>query len=162
MPIKLYKGLKGKTDGDDIDEMDLEVVPFQKQVNPSIKKRTKKSQKDKKPLSITQEDKKGEKFKSEHDDEVADVLMSSSSGLHDELDSKCQSMMEKTLEKQGNGYPLYKCTQCGKQAIISALKKHIETKHLEGVSIPCTSCERTFGSRSALGMHNRRNHKYLI
>ena len=158
------KGLKGKTDGGDIDEMDLEVAPVQKHQSQSTKKRTKKSPKDKKPLSITQEDKKGENFKSEHDDEVAvaDVLMSSSSGLDDELDSKCRPMMEKTFEKQGNGYPLYKCTQCGKQAIISALKKHIENKHLEGISIPCTSCERTFGSRSALGMHNRRNHKHLL
>ena len=158
------KGLKGKTDGGDIDEMDLEVAPVQKHQSQSTKKRTKKSPKDKRPLSITQEDQKGGKFKSEHDDEVAvaDVLMSSSSGLDDELDSKCRPMMEKTFEKQGNGYPLYKCTECGKQAIISALKKHIENKHLEGISIPCNSCERTFGSRSALGMHNRRNHKYLV
>ena len=93
------KGLKGKTDGDDIDEMDLDVVPVQKQVNQSTKKRTKKSPKDKKPLSITQEDKKGENFKSEHDDgvAVADVLMSSSFGLDDELDSKCRPMMEKNI-----------------------------------------------------------------
>ena len=158
------KGLKGKTDGGDIDEMDLEVAPVQKHQSQSTKKRTKKSPKDKKPLSITQEDKKGENFKSEHDDgvAVADVLMSSSSGLDDELDSKCRPMMEKTFEKQGNGYPFYKCTECGKQAIISALKKHIENKHLEGISIPCNSCDRTFGSRSALGMHNRRNHKHLL
>ena len=61
-----------------------------------------------------------------------------------ELDEKCKSMMEKTLKKQANGYPLYKCQVCGKEEIKSGMTKHIERKHLEGLLVPCDLCEKTF------------------
>ena len=76
-----------------------------------------------------------------------------------ELDAKCNSMMEKTLRKDKNGHLLYSCVVCGKEAINGALKKHIEANHLEGISIPCNYCDKIFRSRAARDMHNRYHHK---
>ena len=67
-----------------------------------------------------------------------------------ELDKKCDSMMEKTVKKQMNGFPLYKCKVCDKEEIRSGMKKHIEANHVEGISIPCNFCEKTFRSRQLL------------
>ena len=61
-----------------------------------------------------------------------------------ELEEKCKSMMEKTVKKQGNGFPLYMCKVCGKEEIKSGITKHIEAKHVEGLSLPCNVCEKTF------------------
>ena len=61
-----------------------------------------------------------------------------------ELDEKCKSMMEKTLKKQANGYPLYMCKVCGKEEIKSGMTKHIESNHVEGLSVPCNFCEKIF------------------
>ena len=61
-----------------------------------------------------------------------------------ELEEKCKSMMEKTVKKQANGFPLYMCKVCGKEEIKSGITKHIEAKHVEGLSLPCNVCEKTF------------------
>ena len=77
-----------------------------------------------------------------------------------ELDNQLNSIMVKTLRKTASSHPmpLYQCTLCGKEAVIGVLKKHIEANHLEGISVPCNQCEKTFRSRHALAMHNRRHH----
>ena len=82
-----------------------------------------------------------------------------SSGDFQELDEKCISMMEKTTGKNPSGMPLYRCRVCGKEGINCTLKRHIESKHLEGISIPCNFCEKTFRSRYLLAGHIRENHK---
>ena len=64
-----------------------------------------------------------------------------------ELDEKCNSMMEKTLKKNAHGQPLYICVPCGKEAISGDLKKHIEANHIEGITIPCDLCDKTFRSK---------------
>ena len=87
------------------------------------------------------------------------ALTSYFSGNVQELDEKCNSMMEKTLKKKANGLPLYKCVPCGKEAISGDLKKHIEANHIEGISIPCDFCEKTFRSRDSFGKHLRHFHK---
>ena len=46
------------------------------------------------------------------------------------------------------------CTICGKEGKRTNIKDHIEANHLEGVSIPCKSCEKTFKSRKSLRYHN--------
>ena len=87
-----------------------------------------------------------------------------SEDLMPELDEKCNSMMEKTSKKMENSTnPLYRCKVCGKEATNSHLKKHIEANHLEGVSVPCNLCEKTFRSRNSLTAHkyNHHNHKGL-
>ena len=61
-----------------------------------------------------------------------------------ELEEKCKSMMEKTVKKQANGFPLYMCKVCGKEEIKSGITKHIEAKHVEGLSLPCNFCEKAF------------------
>ena len=87
------------------------------------------------------------------------VLTSYISGNIQELDEKCNSMMEKTLKKNAHGQPLYKCVPCGKEAKSGDLKKHIEANHIEGTSIPCDFCEKTFRSRDSFGKHLRHFHK---
>ena len=87
------------------------------------------------------------------------ALTSYFSGNVQELDEKCNSMMEKTLKKNAHGQPLYKCVPCGKEAKSGDLKKHIEANHIEGTSIPCDFCEKTFRSRDSFGKHLRHFHK---
>jgi len=50
------------------------------------------------------------------------------------------------------------CTVCGKEGYQMQIKDHIEANHMEGVSIPCNYCDKTFRSRNALRLHNR-DHK---
>ena len=78
------------------------------------------------------------------------------SGDLKELDEKVNSMMEK-IE---NSLPTkHRCKVWGKEGMRNDLRKHIEANHLEGVCIPCNSCERTFRSRNSLREHNLRHHK---
>ena len=49
-----------------------------------------------------------------------------------DIDKKCKSLMEKTSTKLPNGNLLYKCKACGKVAIRTQMKNHIEENHLEG------------------------------
>ena len=80
------------------------------------------------------------------------------SGDFQELDEKCISMMEKTSAKNAHGQPLYRCKVCGKEKIIGNIKSHIESNHLEGFSIPCNFCGKTFRSRNSLEKHTSGNH----
>ena len=79
-------------------------------------------------------------------------------GDFEDLDGKCDSMMEKTAKKQANGFPLYKCKVCEKEEIKSGKKRHIEANHVEGLSVPCNFCEKTFRSRSGFRQHKRQHH----
>ena len=79
--------------------------------------------------------------------------------LLQELDEKCISMMEKTSGKNARGQIIYRCKVCGKEEINGGMKNHIENKHLEGVSIPCNFCEKTFRSKNSLSKHTYVNHK---
>ena len=70
--------------------------------------------------------------------------------------------MIKTSKKSQCGNSLYKCTMCGKEDRSYNLKNHIENNHLEGVSIPCNFCEKTFRCTKSLGNHNNSNHEMKI
>jgi len=50
------------------------------------------------------------------------------------------------------------CTVCGKEGEMNHIKDHIENNHLEGVSIPCNYCKKTFRSRESLRRHTQ-SHK---
>ena len=80
------------------------------------------------------------------------------SGELKELDNQTTSMMVKTPRKSVTNHPLYKCTLCGKEAARTSLKNHIEVNHLEGISIPCSQCDKTFRSRNSLAIHKHREH----
>ena len=77
-----------------------------------------------------------------------------------DLEEIVKSMMEKSKNPLPNGQSkAYSCKACGKEDYHTNIKKHIESNHLEGVSIPCNFCEKTFRSRSALGLHKSQNHE---
>jgi len=74
-----------------------------------------------------------------------------------ELDEHIKSMMTKSQNMITYGNRSERasiCTVCGKEGHPRNIKDHIEANHIEGISIPCTSCDKTFRSR-----HSLRNHK---
>ena len=81
------------------------------------------------------------------------VTNQSFSGDLKELDVQIKSMMS-----PGQKLKNYACTVCQKEGAYSQIKGHIETKHVEGVSIPCNMCEKMFKSRSAFKWHNANKH----
>ena len=62
-----------------------------------------------------------------------------------ELDEKVKSMMEKSqnLDPSGKGRARI-CRVCGKEGQSMTIRDHIESNHLEGVTLPCNICEKTF------------------
>ena len=74
------------------------------------------------------------------------------SGDLSELEVQTISLMHKTSKMSGV-QPIYICKVCGKEDMNRNLKTHIEANHLEGVSIPCNFCEKTFRSRKSLKYH---------
>ena len=78
------------------------------------------------------------------------------SGDLKELDEKVKSMMEKSsklIQSGGTKAYIYQCKVCGKEGAGIAIRDHIEANHLEGVSLPCNVCEKTFRSRMQLRKH---------
>jgi len=76
-----------------------------------------------------------------------------------ELDDQVTSMMRKSEKLVKSGLQkAHICTVCGKEGNGRDIKDHIEANHLDGVSLPCNFCEKTFRSRGALKMHNKRSH----
>ena len=73
-----------------------------------------------------------------------------------ELDEIVKSMMTKSqnLCSNGNGRKADICKVCGKEGKGKDIRDHIEANHLEGLSLPCIFCEKTFRSRNTLGKHN--------
>ena len=79
-----------------------------------------------------------------------------------ELENQTNSMMVK-MPKKINGKQLYRCKLCGKESEHKTnIKNHIEANHLEGISIPCNLCEKTFRSRNSLANHNHVYHKHNL
>ena len=78
-----------------------------------------------------------------------------------EYQEKIQAMMEKSDKTYLNGarrafYTI--CKVCGKEGSGQSIKGHIETNHLQGVSIPCNFCDQTFVSRNSLKQHKSKSH----
>ena len=77
-----------------------------------------------------------------------------------DLEEMVKSMMEKSENLLPNAQSrAHRCKVCGKEDYSTNIKKHIESNHLEGVSIPCNFCEKTFRSRRSLGLHKLQNHE---
>ena len=77
-----------------------------------------------------------------------------SGDLMQELDEKVKSMMEISHNLDPSGRKKAKiCKVCGKEGEAKAIRDHIEANHLEGVSLPCNVCEKTFRSRLRLRQH---------
>ena len=80
------------------------------------------------------------------------------------LDEKVKSMMEKGEKMIPAGKPPLQarspnCKVCGKEGHWNRIRDHIESNHLEGISISCDFCEKTLSSRNSLQLHKRRFHK---
>ena len=81
-----------------------------------------------------------------------------------DLEETVKSMMEKSDNVliraliQPNGKrkqtKAFVCKVCRKEGLSHHIKDHIEVYHLEGITIPCDNCEKSFSTR-----HNLRNHK---
>ena len=83
------------------------------------------------------------------------------SGDIHELDKTIETMMRRgeNMSKSGNSMSkAYVCQVGGKEGQRGQVKDHIEANHLEGISLPCNVCDKTFRSRSAMKMHTSRHH----
>ena len=88
------------------------------------------------------------------------ALVNSSAGAMQALNENINTLMEKSSGMSTDSKPTYRCKVCGKEAThANNMKKHIEAAHIEGVSIPCAQCEKTFRSRNALTKHIHYTHK---
>ena len=152
------KGLMGNVSNEETYETKTE-LSFQGKKNKVLNNKQSMSTTPSPVIQNHSNDKKG--FPNIGEDDRTISLTSYFSGNMQELDDACNSMMEKTLKKKADGHPLYKCKACGKEAISGHLKVHIEAHHLEGISIPCNFCEKTFRSRYAKGKHNQIYHKSI-
>ena len=73
-----------------------------------------------------------------------------------ELDAHVKSMMDQGQKMVPDGKTQRRakiCKMCGKEGAPNSIRDHIETHHLEGIALPCNSCEKTFRSRAALRQH---------
>ena len=101
-----------------------------------------------------------EKKMGNHSQNKTLALVNSNAGDIEALDEQVNTLMEKDSAKDSSGKALYRCKVCGKETNHgNTMKKHIEANHLEGVSIPCNQCEKTFRSRNAKALHIHRHHE---
>merc|ERR1712129_690288 len=71
----------------------------------------------------------------------------------EDLDEIIISMSEKVLKK-------YRCRECGKdERDKTDMRKHIERKHIEGISHPCLYCNKRYKTREQHEKHTRNAHK---
>ena len=144
------KGLMGKSNADELGENE---TPKERKVK--VHKNESKI-----PNYSTEPTQTNQLAVTEHDTGVGTMALASNfSGDFQDLDNKTKSMMVKTSKKSVRGQPIYKCTLCWKEAPQTNLMNHIEANHLEGISVPCNLCEKTFRSRNALAKHNQRFYK---
>jgi len=79
-----------------------------------------------------------------------------------ELDKQVKSMMTKSqniLPNRNKKADI--CTMCGKEGEGGNIMEHIEANHLDGVSLPCNYCEKTFRCRTYLKKHISRIHNEI-
>ena len=89
------------------------------------------------------------RYLAEYKDVVGYCRISTTDG---QLAETIKSMMDKTDD-------IWRCTQCGKtNKDKSNLRRHIEAKHIEGVSHSCAQCGKQFRSKGTLYYHNSIHH----
>ena len=77
-----------------------------------------------------------------------------------ELDEQVKSMMENSenmIQESKRQTRAKLCKVCGKEGRPTNIADHIEANHLDGVSLPCNNCEKTFRTRKNKGRHNCQN-----
>ena len=77
---------------------------------------------------------------------------------NENLRKMISSMMEKT--STASGKLLFSCKACGRETNRNTdIRKHIEAKHLVGVSFPCKICGKVLKTRNLVAVHMNRDHK---
>ena len=79
----------------------------------------------------------------------------------EELDAQIRSMIGKG-ESMGRHQRHSACTVCGKEGDFSNIKYHIEIKHIQGISLPCSVCDMIFKSRKRLREHMKSQHSLIL
>ena len=73
-----------------------------------------------------------------------------------------KSLMEKCQNPFTKKKPFskaYICKVCGKEGLKHHVADHVEANHLEGISLPCDICEKTFRARNYLRKHKSKHHR---
>ena len=114
----------------------------------------------------------------QYDQEQSDVVLSENEthfdtdlvrvivNQHEEFTGDLKELGEEvktmySLSKQ-EGQNYYTCHVCGKQVPsynLRTIQNHIEAKHMHGISLPCSFCQKTFGSSNSLRAHISKFHK---
>ena len=145
------KGLMGKTD------QNVENTNVEQKYVPAIKMPIHDTRADIQKRSYDGQT-PSRKFSEEESDRTV-AVSSNFSGNLDELDERVKSMMGKSQNNLPNGQKASVCKVCGKEDKNQNIKDHIEANHLEGISLPCSQCEKTFRSRMGLRKHRMRQHR---
>ena len=142
------KGLIGKTNQEE------QAIPTKPSEAPVSKKAAFKD-KTRMTKSVAMSSPRG----SSRDSQVPTVAVANEHSANiQELDEQINSSMTKISGKNNRGQPFYICHVCGKEALHSDIKRHIEANHLEGISIPCNFCEMMFRTRDARRQHQTKCH----
>ena len=83
-------------------------------------------------------------------------------GDFQELDEQIKSMMGQSQNTLPNGRKKKVCKVCEKEGDYRVIKDHIEARHIEGVSIPCNSCDKIFRCRAFLQTHIQRKKENIL
>ena len=82
----------------------------------------------------------------------------------EDMDKQIKSLITKTdipSSKKGNWGNLTTCNICGKQDSYTNMQRHIEAKHISGLSHACAICDKTFRTRASLSDHKSKYHKSI-
>ena len=148
------KGLTGQTDCDEdkFEKSHTSKLPMQTKIKTAVKHDQEQPANFKSVCTVQQILNVDNNF----EQRVA-VIPSYVSGDLKELDEQVKSMMErsKNMIQHGKSHrkTAYTCKVCGKEGDASSIKDHIEAHHLEGTSLPCNACEKTFRSMLSLRRH---------
>ena len=75
------------------------------------------------------------------------------------LDEQINSMIKDTDKVDATNRKIVVCTVCGNEGQRAFVVRHIEAKHITGVSHACDICGKAARSRHALKKHKSTNHK---
>ena len=109
------------------------------------------------PMESNEYETPGPAFRAAHETAKSEV-----SNILRELHEKVRSMMNESKNLIPDGKhrtrKAWICKVCGKEGVRTNIMNHIEAHHLDGIVIPCKSCDKTFHSRNALTQHKLKHH----